>query len=345
MFSLRNLLIGVTSLAVILGGTLLLRAESTDAIDPPLPLANTSYVLGDAIADYADFMMSGGPPPDGIPSIDEPDFIDADAADLDDGDMVIGYEHNGDARAYPQLIMVHHEIVNDEVGGFNVAITYCPLTATSQGFARGETTLGVSGQLLNSNLVMFDRDTESYFSQINATGLTGAHAGETLDEVNLIWTTWGEWKATHPSTQVLSDDTGHLRNYNNDPYGDYNPAGGYYTSQNVMFPLMHESNAHHTKEMIVGARTADESVYAVMETLAEERVQQSDGFVAVYDQQLDTGYIYATESPDAVSANDDGSYTVDGASYAADALPFDKLVSVEAFHFAWHAFYPDSTEM
>jgi hypothetical protein len=100
-------------------------------------------------------MMSGGPPPDGIPAIDEPEFIPASEAELAPEDMVIGFNYGGESRAYPQLIMVHHEIVNDEVGGLSVAITYCPLTATSQGFRRGDTTLGVSGQLLNSIVEAF----------------------------------------------------------------------------------------------------------------------------------------------------------------------------------------------
>ncbi len=310
-------------------------------VDPDLPLASSAYVLGDDIDDYADFMMSGGPPPDGIPSIDSARFLDADEARLSAEDKVIGFLHNGEARAYPQRILVQHEIVNDAVGGLNVAITYCPLTATAQGFKRGDTTLGVSGQLLNSNLVMFDRETESYFSQIAATGLTGSHRGDTLDEVNLIWTTWENWRAAHPETKVLSEETGHLRNYNNDPYGRYNPIGGYYQARNVLFPLMHESDRHHPKEMVVGVRSSDTSAYFLLSTLKDERVLTTDSFLAVYDSELDTGRIYPRPDAD-VTPHDDGTYTVNGDRYAADALPFEEQVAVEAFYFAWHAFYPDS---
>ncbi|MEX2272456.1 MAG: DUF3179 domain-containing (seleno)protein [Vicinamibacterales bacterium] len=87
-------------------------------------------------------------------SINAPAFVSAAEARLHTGDPVIGIHHNGEARAYPHRIMVHHEIVNDRVGGLNLAVTYCPLTATAQGFKRGDTALGVSGQLLNSNLVL-----------------------------------------------------------------------------------------------------------------------------------------------------------------------------------------------
>lgn len=311
------------------------------ALDSALPFADRAYVLGDDIDDYADFMMSGGPPPDGIPSIDEPSFVDAGEAELRPGDRVIGFAHNGAARAYPQNILVHHEIVNDAVGGLNVAVTYCPLTATAQGFKRGSTTLGVSGQLLNSNLVMFDRESESYFSQIAATGLTGDHRGKTLDEVNLIWTTWEQWRSAHPDTKVLSEDTGHLRNYSNDPYGSYNPTSGYYNQRKVMFPLMHESDDHHPKKMVVGARSAGQSAYFFLPNLKQERVQTTTNFLAVYDSEMGTGRIYPKPDTE-VTPRDDGTYEIEGERYDADELPYKEMVSVEAFHFAWNAFYPDT---
>ena len=308
-----------------------------------LPMAENPYVMGDPVEAYADFMMSGGPPPDGIPAIDAPEFVDAEEADLDPGEMVIGFYNNGQARAYPQLILVHHEIVNDEVGGLNVAITYCPLTATAQGFERGDTTFGVSGQLLNSNLVMFDRETESYFGQILATGISGEHEGRTLQEVNLIWTTWERWHSQHPDTEVLSERTGHLRNYSRDPYGSYNPLGGYYAENRTMFPLMHDSNEYHKKEMVVGARNHERSAYFVLTELAQERVQSTENFLAVYDPLLETGFIYLTHGEEVdVTPLDDGTYEYEGESYGPDELPLDPVIPVEAFHFAWHAFYPDS---
>lgn len=312
-------------------------------VNPPLPLASTRYALGDEIDAYTAFIMSGGPPPDGIPSIDKPAFISAADARLDDAEPVIGLHYNGEARAYPHRIMVHHEIVNDRVGGLNLAVTYCPLTATAQGFKRGGTTLGVSGLLLNSNLVMFDRSSQTRFSQINATGLTGPHRGRTLDEVRLIWTTWDRWRAVHPGTRVLSERTGHLRNYARDPYGSYNPTSGYYAQNQTIFPLMHESNRHHKKAMVVGARTATRSVSFVMSDLARDGVQGTANFVAVYDPRLDTGYIYVREQGTALPvANGDGKYELQGKAHDADALPLTQPVAVEAFHFAWHAFYPKS---
>lgn len=309
----------------------------------PIPLSDTNYVLGDELRTYKSFLMSGGPPPDGIPSIDSPRFVPASEARLDGGDLVIGFHHEGEARAYPQKILVHHEIVNDRVGGLNVAITYCPLTATAQGFDRGNTTLGVSGRLLNSNLVMYDRETGSLFPQIAATGLTGQDEGRTLVELNVIWTTWERWRSRYPNTRVLSDRTGHLRNYSRDPYGSYNPRGGYYRQAGTIFPLLHESARHHEKEMVVGARTSDRSVYFVMADLARAGVLSTSNFVAVYDPGLDVGYIYLTggRSVD-VRRVGDGAYELDGERYRADQLPLDRTIPVEAFFFAWNAFYPES---
>ncbi len=329
---------------LLLFGSLQLNASPSDASsDGGLPFAETPYVLGDDLAAYVAFMRSGGPPPDGIPSIDDPDFIPASQARLDPDDIVIGFAHGGQARAYPQRILVHHEIVNDRVGGLNVAVTYCPLTATAQGFKRGDTTLGVSGQLLNSNVVVFDRESGSYFSQINATGLTGQHRGQTLDEVNLIWTTWGRWLAAYPDTDVLSERTGHLRNYARDPYGSYNPIRGYYGQEGTMFPVMHRSDHHPAKEMVVGARTAERSAYFLLAELAREGVQRTAGFLAVYDSALDTAHIFDVSGREVrVTARGDGVYEFEGATYSAADLPLPEVVPVEAFHFAWHAFYPNS---
>ncbi len=340
----RMKLVGAVSLVAV--ATLAaMRAPSafSHGEDPTLPFSETGYLLTDEIDEYVDFMMSGGPPPDGIPAIDDPVFIEASEAELDPGEMVIGFHHEGEARAYPHLVLVHHEIVNDRVGGLNVAITYCPLTATAQGFKRGDTTLGVSGQLLNSNLVLFDRETRSYFSQISATGITGEHRGRTLDEVELVWTTWDRWRTAHPDTRVLSEQTGYLRNYARDPYGTYIPLGGYYAQDATIFPLMHQSGDHHAKEMVVGARTAERSAYFILSELAEEGVQRTDHFVAVYDPDLDTGYIYAVDSGTGqIAAAEPGMYGVEDETYSAEGLPLERLVSVEAFHFAWYAFYPNS---
>lgn len=137
---------------------------------------------------------SGGPPKDGIPSVDDPEFIAPGDTDfLEPGDPVFGVAREGVAKAYPQKILVHHEIVNDDLAGTPVAVTYCPLTGTVLGFERADTTFVVSSRLINNNLVMYDRATETWWPQILATSIPGAWnddpAVRSPREFRLIWTT------------------------------------------------------------------------------------------------------------------------------------------------------------
>ncbi|TGG94074.1 DUF3179 domain-containing protein [Natronospirillum operosum] len=334
---------------------LLAMSMSTVALaDPPaisglrtgegnLPVHDQSLVLHHSLEAFADNMMSGGPPPDGIPSIDEPQFLAAAEHSMDPNDRVIGLEYNGVVRAYPHSIMVLHEIVNHEIGGENIAVTYCPLTATAQGFKTGSTTLGVSGRLINSNLVMYDRDTGSLWPQISATAIAGERRGESLEEINLTWTTWGEWYAQHPDTELLSDRTGFARDYRRDPYGRYNPTGGYYSSDRVMFPLMTEDDSLHSKHMVSGARTRDQAVVFDLEVLAEVGLVKTEHFVGVHDADLGNARIYLRDGDQSFTWQEGQVLeSASGKAFAADALPLEPVIAIEAFWFAWNAVYPDS---
>ena len=156
-----------------------------------------------------DQIVSGGPPPDGIPSIDKPKFIPVQEADekfLEDSDLVLGLNINGDIRAYPLQILVWHEIVNDKVGGTPVAVTYCPLCFTNQVFNRtiddGQVLeFGTSGKLYNSNLVMYDRTSKSLWSQALAQGIVGKYAGVELERIPFDIAYWKEWKHLYPEMQ------------------------------------------------------------------------------------------------------------------------------------------------
>ena len=164
--------------------------------------------------------------------------------------MVIGLEINGDARAYPLFILVWHEIVNDRVGDVPVSVTYCPLCYTNQVFERiingNEVEFGTSGKLYNSNLLMYDRWTESYWSQGLGMAVTGELTGMQLKTIPFDVITWGDWKKLHPDTVVLTTDTGHIRSYATDPYGDY------YTDPRIIFPVENSDDRMHPKEIILG---------------------------------------------------------------------------------------------
>ncbi len=197
-------------------------------------------------------IVSGGPPPDGIPSIDSPKFVSASNATWLDAnyDSVIGINLNGDARAYPLQILVWHEIVNDAVGGVPVAVTYCPLCYATAVYVRqvnGTTvTFGTSGKLYDNNLVMYDRLTNSLWSQIWGQAIAGSQSGQTLKRVPIDVTTWGQWKKLYPNTLVLSRQTGYGRDYSNDPYG------AYYFTNAIYFPLYHLDHRLPTKAVVLG---------------------------------------------------------------------------------------------
>ncbi len=193
----------------------------------------------------------GGVPKDGIPSIDRPKFVQAsNVAFLKDDDLVIGLTLNGQARAYPLLILVWHEIINDNVGGTPIAVTYCPLCFTTQVFERifngTEVQFGTSGKLYNSNLVMYDRLTGSYWSQALGKSITGPLSGTELRMIPFDVARWSDWKSLYPDSLVLTTDTGYQRAYGSDPYGDY------YTSAEIIFPVSHKDDRMHPKEKIIG---------------------------------------------------------------------------------------------
>jgi len=177
--------------------------------------------------DY-DSIISGGPPPDGIPPIDEPTFEDVASADewLEDVEPVITLEINDDARAYPLQIMTWHEIVNDRVGGVPVVVTFCPLCNTALTFERPEVdgerlTFGTSGNLRNSDLVMYDRQTESWWQQFSGEAIVGDLTGTQLKFLPVAINSWEDFQSKHPEGRVLSIETGFNRNYGTNPYVGY----------------------------------------------------------------------------------------------------------------------------
>jgi hypothetical protein len=201
-----------------------------------------------------DQIVSGGPPPDGIPSIDSPKFVSVSDGNkfLEDTDKVVGIKLNGDIRAYPLQILVWHEIVNDNVGDIPVAVTYCPLCFTNQVFNRtvNHTVLefGTSGKLYNSNLVMYDRTSKSLWSQALGEGIVGSYAGVKLERIPFDVAFWKDWKLLYPNSKVLSKDTGSARPYGADPYEDY------YTSPDILFPISNRDNRVGLKEIVVGLK-------------------------------------------------------------------------------------------
>jgi hypothetical protein len=174
-------------------------------------------------------IVSGGPPKDGIPSIDKP-FFKAAAGDkeLTAADPVIGLAIEGDARAYPLRILIWHEIVNDTVGGVPVTVTYCPLCNSAVVFDRRMPPhildFGTTGKLRNSDLVMYDRQTESWWQQFTGEAIVGALEGSQLTLVPARLESFAEFKARHPDGKLLVPNDPKKRDYGRNPYVDYDMA-------------------------------------------------------------------------------------------------------------------------
>jgi len=307
-----------------------------------------------------DKIVGGGPPQDGIPSIDNPKFISAAEAEkiLQDAELVVGLNINGDIRAYPLQILVWHEIVNDNVGGSPVAVTYCPLCFTNQVFKRtidGQIVdFGTSGKLYNSNLVMYDRTSETLWSQALGQGIVGKYAGVKLDRIPFDVAFWKEWKQLYPDTKVLSRDTGSTRPYGADPYGDY------YTSNDLFFPVSNKDDRLGLKEVVVGLENEGQyKAYKVQQIEDTNVINDSingksvvlfsihPAMVRVFDSLIDgqkLDFQYDENSTKITDKQTGSEWNLEG--IATDGpmegkhltrLPFD-----EGFWFEWVAFHPET---
>lgn len=274
------------------------------------------FDLGDALVNPAD-IHRGGPPKDGIPAIDRPKFVAADAARMKPGERILGVARNGEAKAYPVRILNWHEVVNDAVGGKPVAVTYCPLCGSGVTFARAvqgkERSFGVSGLLYNSDVLLYDRESGSLWSQILGKAVTGAAKGTKLEIVPTAHTSWEDWVARHPRTLVLSDDTGFARDYSRDPYAGYdaNPV--------ILFPVANSSSRFDTKEVVLGLELDGRYKaypFAELDKIEGELVDRIAGREVriVYDPKHRTAHVRDMSGRE--------------------------LPSMLTYWFAWYAFYP-----
>jgi len=217
-------------------------------------------------------VVSGGPPPDGIPPVDEPRFLAPDDVPwLTDDEPVIALSVGDEHRAYPVQVMVWHEIVNDTVAGRPVSVTYCPLCNSALAFDRrlGERllTFGTSGKLYLSDLVMYDRQTESLWSQIEGRAVAGVLAGEELERIPVQTVSFSQWRDAHPDGWVLSRDTGATRDYGRTPYVGYDEA----TSE----PFLFDGDADprlDVKARVLGLGDPDDPVAVPLSALSRSRV-------------------------------------------------------------------------
>lgn len=228
----------ILAVAVLIGGVVVYAVSNTRDNPESLPSAKPGETVVRNVSLQSDFdgakvakedLLQGCFSQDCIPSIENPKFEDSETASiwLEDDDTVFAIDYKGEKRAYPQRILNWHEIVNDEVQGDPIAVTFCPLCGSALAFERIVdgviTEFGVSGKLHNSDLVMYDRYEGNLWQQITGEGIVGpaARRDEILKQVSITTTRWGDWKKEHPDTKVLSRETGFSRDYDAYPYGTY----------------------------------------------------------------------------------------------------------------------------
>jgi|GEM_PF-6443718 len=268
---------------------------------------------------------------DCIPSIDEPKFISPKLASkfLKDDDLVIGVafpnaeKEDDPVKAYPIKIMNWHEVVNDYVNETPVVVTYSTLTMAPRVYVTlmgGKGSMfGVSGMMINSNLVLYDRETKSLWNQFDGKALTGSQRGKALKEYPQFTelTTWGEWLKKYPTTEVLSEDTGFDRQYDEYPFGDYPD------NENIYSSLEHSDTRLNPKEEIFG--------------------------IMIGNQQKAYGLTELQKAlPNGGTLNDDFAGQKLTINYTKNSLSIlntqtkEQLLPHVSYYFAWEAFYPNT---
>jgi hypothetical protein len=265
-----------------------------------------------------DQIHSGGVSRDGIPALYTPKFVDASSVDfLSDKDRVLGVHQNGEAKAYPLKIMNYHEIVNDDFNGAGVVVSFCPLCGSGIAFAVDveHGGFGVSGLLYNSDVLMYDRKTESLWSQILGQAVSGPARGTSLEAIPISNTNWETWRQRYPGTKVLSPETGYGANYDRDPYASYR------RSNRLWFPVAAKDRRFKPKSMVIGIGLEGLFKAYPLNELPDAKTSIEDSFAG---RRLTVQYDKSSASADVFDAS--------GTEWP----------SVTLFWFAWVAFHPDT---
>ncbi|MEM1428803.1 MAG: DUF3179 domain-containing protein [Pseudomonadota bacterium] len=275
-------------------------------------------------------ILSGGPPKDGIPALDAPSFLAvADETRLGAREPVVTVELDGATpRAYPIRYLTWHEIVNDSVAGIPIAVTFCPLCNSAPTFDRrvGETVLefGVSGKLRNSDMVMYDRQTESWWQQALGQGIVGHYTGETLTQLPTWMESWEEFSTRNPDGLVM-DEPGYARSYGRNPYVSYD-------SSTRPFLYAGELPPHDIPALARVVRVED-AAWPVARLREAGEITENDVTLS-----WAAGQASALDAPSIAQGKDVGTIRVRDGS--GRDLPHDVM-----FAFAFHAFFPQGEWM
>lgn len=323
---------------------------------------------------YAE-ISSGGPPKDGIPAIDEPNFVGTGEADewLEPEEPVILVESGGEARAYPLQVIMWHEIVNDRIGGKPVTVTFCPLCNTAIAFEGEldgrELDFGTTGRLRFSNLIMYDRQTESWWQQATGEAIAGELTGSELETIPAPIVSWEDFRSSHPDGKVLSRETGYSKNYGENPYAGYDdvdsspflydgpetpgelpPMARVITvdaDEPVAYPYMILEESRAVNDSVEG-----EPIAVLWQKGTASALDASDidagrdvGSAAVYSRELDGETLTFRSEDGAIVDEETGSeWNVLGEAVAGELKgeELEPVTSIDHFWFSWAAFRPET---
>jgi hypothetical protein len=342
------------------------------------PLGADIYQRLDELPEH---FRSGGVPRDGIPAMTNPEAVlPQEAHYLSDEDLVLGVVVNGEARAYPHNLGWKHEVINDRLGGQYISVTFCPLTSTGLVFDgtapdSSQIELGVSGMLINSNLVMYDRrDEETLYPQMIHAAISGPRKGDKLELLPATETPWGLWKKLHPQTTIAQASTGldhypsyiqalyPLETYRRYPYGDYRSNHAF-----IMFPptTARPGNELLAKEMVLGLRHHSASKAYAFSRMPDGAVINDEleqlPVLVLFDRESSTAISYSrtvdgkvlqfsplmSDGDLPISMRDDETNTQWNMLGQAVSGPLKgkqliQLPAYNAMYFAWSAYWPET---
>ena len=279
--------------------------------------------------DYDD-VLSGGPPKDGIPSIDNPKFVKlSKALDIAPTEPVIGLEVNGVARAYPLRVLTWHEIVNDVIGGTPIAATFCPLCNAAIVFDRrveGQVLeFGTTGKLRNSDLIMYDRQTDSWWQQFLGEGIVGDMTGKRLKALPARLESFEKFAARHPDGEVLVPNDPGMRAYGANPYVGYDNSG---------FPFLYKGEVPEGVAPLGRVVVVGDTAWT-LELLRQRKRIEKDDVVITWEP----GQNSALDSRKIADGRDVGNVLVQ----KQDAVGLRDITYDVTFAFVFLAFKPEGT--
>lgn len=309
-------------------------------------------------------IVDGGPGQDGIPALENPEFgAISDNEPLDPADLVVAIRTNGSVKIYPHDILDYHEIVNDGLPEAPVILSYCPLTGSAVAWRgnadHADPTFGVSGLLYNSNLLPYDRETGSLWSQMLEASVNGERVLERADRIQVVEMPWGTAYAMFPGALQMTRNTGYTRDYDDYPYNDYKQTNG------LLFPVIHVDQRLHPKTRVIGIRfnagsgkvyqigAFGDTTQTINDHFADAPIvvigNSALNFAAIYNRELDDGTILnfsplQSDLPNVMTDDEGNVWDIFGEAVSGPRAGTQLAItdSYTAFWFAWVAHIPNT---